>query len=47
MRNLCKGGFLKRQLVSYVLHLRSETIAIHRWINIILDDHDGQLISGG
>ena len=30
----------------HVLHLRSETVAIHRQMNMVSDDYDGQMIPG-
>ena len=30
----------------HVLHLRSETVADHRQMNMVLDDYDGQMIPG-
>ena len=30
----------------HVLHLRSEIIAINRWMNMVLSDNDGQMIPG-
>ena len=30
----------------HVLQLMSETVAVRRWMNVVLDDYDGQMIAG-